>query len=81
MFQADILNTPVQRAYDLETTALGAAFLAGLAVGFWKDIEEIKAFSKDGQRFEVDMIESEREELYEGWKLAVAATQMFKRKG
>lgn len=45
-FQADILNTAVQRAHNLETTALGAAFLAGLAVGFWKDLEEIKAFKK-----------------------------------
>lgn len=41
-FQADILNTPVQKAPDLETTALGAAFLAGLAVGYWKNIDEIK---------------------------------------
>ncbi|MBL1227361.1 glycerol kinase GlpK [Enterococcus sp. BWR-S5] len=79
-FQADILNTPVQRAYDLETTALGAAFLAGLAVGFWKDIEELKKFSKDGRRFETEMAEAEREELYAGWQLAVAATQMFKPK-
>ena len=77
-FQADILNTAVQRA--LETTALGAAFLAGLAVGFWKDLEEIKAFQEEGQQFEPIMAEEEREDLYEGWQQAVAATQQFKRK-
>ncbi|HBI3733543.1 TPA: glycerol kinase GlpK [Enterococcus faecalis] len=79
-FQADILNTAVQRAYNLETTALGAAFLAGLAVGFWKDLEEIKAFQEEGQQFEPIMAEEEREDLYEGWQQAVAATQQFKRK-
>ena len=79
-FQADILNTAVQRAHNLETTALGAAFLAGLAVGFWKDLEEIKAFQEEGQQFEPIMAEEEREDLYEGWQQAVAATQQFKRK-
>ena len=79
-FQADILNTAVQRADNLETTALGAAFLAGLAVGFWKDLEEIKAFQEEGQQFEPIMAEEEREDLYEGWQQAVAATQQFKRK-
>ncbi|MFA1421016.1 glycerol kinase GlpK [Enterococcus faecalis] len=79
-FQADILNTAVQRAHNLETTVLGAAFLAGLAVGFWKDLEEIKAFQEEGQQFEPIMAEEEREDLYEGWQQAVAATQQFKRK-
>lgn len=79
-FQADILNTAVQRAHNLETTPLGAAFLAGLAVGFWKDLEEIKAFQEEGQQFEPIMAEEEREDLYEGWQQAVAATQQFKRK-
>lgn len=79
-FQADILNNAVQRAHNLETTALGAAFLAGLAVGFWKDLEEIKAFQEEGQEFEPIMAEEEREDLYEGWQQAVAATQQFKRK-
>ncbi|MHC5217877.1 glycerol kinase GlpK [Enterococcus sp. LJL128] len=79
-FQADILNTSVQRAQNLETTALGAAFLAGLAVGFWKDLEELKAFHEEGEVFEVKMSEDEREDLYEGWQQAVAATKMFKHK-
>lgn len=79
-FQADILNTSVQRAQNLETTALGAAFLAGLAVGFWKDLDELKAFYEEGQIFESEMPDEERDDLYEGWQQAVAATQMFKRK-
>lgn len=49
-FQADILNTPVQKAPNLETTALGAAFLAGLAVGYWKNIDEIKDKYANGKK-------------------------------
>jgi glycerol kinase len=77
-FQADILNTQVQRAANLETTALGAAYLAGLAVGFWKDLDELKAMQKEGEIFTPQMAEDEREELYENWQAAVAATQVFK---
>lgn len=77
-FQADILDIEVQRAANLETTALGAAYLAGLAVGFWKDLDELKAMAEDGQLFTPEMPADERENLYEGWKQAVAATQMFK---
>lgn len=76
-FQADILNTPVQRAGDLETTALGAAFLAGLAVGYWQDFDEIKAIIKDGKRFEVQMDDKLRNKLYGGWQKAVTATRYF----
>lgn len=76
-FQADILNTPVQRAGDLETTALGAAFLAGLAVGYWQDFDEIKVVIKDGKRFEVQMDDKRRNKLYGGWQKAVAATRYF----
>ncbi|WEG74229.1 glycerol kinase GlpK [Vagococcus intermedius] len=77
-FQADILNTSVQRASNLETTALGAAFLAGLAVGFWRDLDEIKEFYEAGEIFEPKMSSEKRENLYSGWKQAVAATQAFK---
>lgn len=79
-FQADILNTPVQRATNLETTALGAAFLAGLGVGFWKDIEEIKSFYEAGEIIEPTMSEEKRENLYAGWQQAVSATRAFKHK-
>jgi glycerol kinase len=77
-FQADILNVPVQRASDLETTALGAAFLAGLAVGYWKDMDEIRAFYEAGKKFEPKMETDLRKKLYEGWTKAVRATQAFK---
>lgn len=77
-FQADILNIPVQKVKDLETTALGAAFLAGLAVGFWKDIDEIKSSYSEGQSFQPQMDEKRRQTLHQGWKKAVEATRVFK---
>ncbi|MDH6365341.1 glycerol kinase [Enterococcus sp. PF1-24] len=77
-FQADILQTPVERAGYLETTALGVAYLAGLAVGFWKDLAEIKAFNETGKRFEPEMDPAVCENLYEGWQEAVQATMQFK---
>ncbi|MFD1420787.1 glycerol kinase GlpK [Lactiplantibacillus songbeiensis] len=77
-FQADISNVEIQRAADLETTALGAAFLAGLAVGYWSDLDEIKASHKDGDHFSPQMSAAERNNLYAGWQTAVKAAQMFK---
>ena len=59
-FQADILNVPVVRPQVLETTALGAAFLAGLAVGFWKDLDEISEKWQEDQQFDPKMEESGR---------------------
>lgn len=79
-FQADVLQTPVQRAKDLETTALGAAFLAGLAVGYWKDIDEIKKEYATGATFEPEMKKERADYLYEGWQEAVSATRKFKHK-
>lgn len=76
-FQANILNTKIERAQDLETTGLGTAFLAGLAVGFWKNIDEVKDIAKIGASFEPKMEEKEREKLYSGWKRAVKATRVF----
>ena len=77
-FQSDIIGAPIQRASNLETTALGAAFLAGLAVGYWKDIDEIREFYEAGKMFEPEMSDTRRTQLYSGWKQAVAATRMFK---
>lgn len=77
-FQADILNTPVQIAANLETTALGAAYLAGLAVGFWKDLDELKSMLEEGEILNPEMSEDEREKLYGNWQSAVKATQAFK---
>jgi glycerol kinase len=71
-FQADILGIPVVRPVVTETTALGAAYLAGLAVGFWKNEREIAAQWQVEKKFEPRMKRSERERLYEGWKEAVA---------
>lgn len=76
-FQADILGIELARAANLETTALGAAFLAGLAVGYWKDMEELKTLNAVGETFQPTMLEAERQKLYKGWKAAVAATQFF----
>ena len=76
-FQADILGIAIARAKNLETTALGAAFLAGLTVGYWKDLEELKSLHGVAQIFEPKMDEARKEELYKGWKKAVKATQVF----
>ncbi|QQS45997.1 MAG: glycerol kinase GlpK [Acidobacteriota bacterium] len=71
-FQADILGIPVVRPIVTETTALGAAYLAGLAVGFWKSENEIARQWQVEKRFEPKMKKSERERLYAGWQEAVA---------
>ncbi len=70
-FQADILNVRVHKPECIETTALGAAYLAGLAVGFWKDKEEIRANWALAEIFEPKMEEEERDTLIQGWKKAV----------
>ncbi|MFG6114867.1 glycerol kinase GlpK [Halobacillus sp. MO56] len=77
-FQSDILGVPVERPVVQETTALGSAYLAGLAVGYWKDKDEIKQQWKNDRTFKGEMEESKQEELYNGWKKAVAATREFK---
>jgi glycerol kinase len=70
-FQADILGLPVVRPAEIETTALGAAFLAGLAVGLWKSLEELARFWRVNRRFEPRMAADRREQLFAGWKQAV----------
>lgn len=70
-FQSDILGVPVSRPKVIETTALGAAYLAGLAVGYWKDKEEISAKWQIDNIFKPGMDEEERDRLYAGWKKAV----------
>lgn len=77
-FQSDILNVPVERPLINETTALGAAYLAGLAVGFWKNREEIAGQWQMDQCFEQQMTTELSNELYSGWKKAVNATLAFK---
>jgi glycerol kinase len=72
-FQADLLGVPVERPRMIETTALGAAFLAGLATGVWKDREEIRRAWRVGKRFEPKMKATEREAHLAKWKKAVQA--------
>ena len=73
-FQADILDTPVQRPEIIETTALGAAYLAGLAVGFWNK-EELKDRWQLNRAFEVEMPTEQRDQLYGDWQKAVERTK------
>ncbi|WP_053362885.1 glycerol kinase GlpK [Bacillus sp. FJAT-27251] len=77
-FQSDILNVPVERPVVSETTSLGAAYLAGLAVGFWESQEEIAAQWAIDTAFEASMPEEERNRLYAGWQKAVKAAMAFK---
>jgi glycerol kinase len=70
-FQADVLGVPVQRPKVAETTALGAAYLAGLAVGFWQNQEEVAAQWAIDHTFEPSMSAADRDKLYDGWKRAV----------
>ncbi|MFV0556081.1 MAG: glycerol kinase GlpK [Lactovum sp.] len=77
-FQADLLDIPVERSLDLETTALGVAYLAGLAVGYWKSQEELKTLELKGQVFESQMTQEKRKKLSKGWQQAVKATSVFK---
>lgn len=77
-FQSNILNVPVERSAINETTALGAAYLAGLAVGFWESKEDIAKHWNLEHQFEPVIDETTRESLYNGWKKAVMAAQTFK---
>ena len=73
-FQADVLNVPVIRPVVSETTSLGAAYAAGLAVGFWEDINSLRKNWQEGHRWMPNMPEDERAEKYHGWKKAVTRT-------
>ncbi len=77
-FQSDLLNVPVERPDILETTALGAAYLAGLAVGYWDSQEEIAKQWNIETSFIPRMNEAERTNLYSGWKKAIHAAMAFK---
>lgn len=76
-FQADIAGTAVDRPECIETTAMGAAFLAGLAVGCWSDREEIRQSLHSGRSFAPDMPQTERESLLRGWHKAVRCAQFM----
>lgn len=74
-FQADLLRTPLARPQNTETTALGAAYLAGLCTGFWKSVGELCALRAGDTSFSPDMPEQTRAALLEGWHEAVARTR------
>ena len=74
-FQSDILGKPIVRPVDVETTALGAAYLAGLATGFWKTVAEVESFWRAERRFEPQMPAATRERFFGEWKAAVARTR------
>lgn len=76
-FQADILQTNVVRPQVTETTALGAAYLAGLAVGFWKDVQELKQNWAKDKIFSPAMADDKRNNLQKNWKKAVRAAQAW----
>ena len=75
-FQADILGKTIVRPVDVETTALGAAYLAGLATGFFSSAAEIEKFWKADRRFEPTLDSGRREELFAGWRQAVARARL-----
>ncbi|MBP1925831.1 glycerol kinase [Sedimentibacter acidaminivorans] len=76
-FQSDILDVNVERPEVTETTALGAAYLAGLAVGFWKSKGEISQNWSINRKFKPDMRQQKRDELYNGWKKAVERSKNY----
>ena len=76
-FQSDILSCEVHRPECIETTALGAAYLAGLAVGYWKSFDDIKNNWAIDKVFSPEMDSATREDLLEGWHLAVQCAKMW----
>lgn len=76
-FQADILGVPVERPVVTETTALGAAYLAGLAVGYWRSLDEIASQWQRERLFEPTMNADQRDSLYDGWRKAVVRARSW----
>jgi glycerol kinase len=72
--QADILGVPVSRPVVAETTALGAAYAAGLAVGFWNDTDELRENWNESKRWEPEWDDQQRTDGYAGWQKAVERT-------
>ena len=75
-FQSDIMQCVIERPENVESTALGAAYLAGLAVGYWTNLEEIKK-ERNSHIFIPTMKVSDVNELYERWQKAVSCARMF----
>jgi glycerol kinase len=73
-FLADLLQSPVERPVQVETTALGVAFLAGLATGIWPDLHSVARCWARERRFEPRMNAGDRQKAIDGWRAAVART-------
>lgn len=80
-FQSDLLGVKVERPVVQETTALGAAYLAGLAIGFWRDYADIAQNWQLERNFRPQMLKNQSRRLYKAWQMAVKATRMFKVSG
>lgn len=80
-FQADLLQTTIVRAQIEETTALGAAFLAGLAVDFWEDQAELVSLSHAGQQYQPKMSATDANQRYQGWQRAIQAVRFYSHGG
>ena len=76
-FQADMLGVRLSRPRSVETTAMGAAYLAGLAVGFWKDRDEVASLWESDRRFTPSMDQKKREDLYRGWTRAISRSKRW----
>ena len=76
-FQADVADIQVERSIDEDTTPLGAAFLAGLTVGYWQDLSDLEQYVPQGRQFTASLTAERRATLLTGWRNAVRATQFF----
>ena len=76
-FQADVADIQVERSIDEDTTPLGAAFLAGLTVGYWQDLSDLEQYVPQGRQFTASLTAERRATLLNGWRNAVRATQFF----
>ena len=74
-FQCDILGTPLRRPANVETTALGAAYLAGLSTGYWDSIDDLKSLRADDTTYQPDADDGHRSARLAGWRQAVSRTR------
>ena len=77
-FQSDILGVEVSVPKVTETTALGAAYLAGLATGVYENLEEVASYASAPKRYDPKLSKEDRDELYSGWQKAIEAVKLFK---
>ncbi|MCD7893235.1 MAG: glycerol kinase GlpK [Erysipelotrichaceae bacterium] len=77
-FQSDILDIEIVRPHVFETTALGVAYLAGLAVGFYESVDEISQMHMIDKRYQPSIDQQTRDKYYQGWQKAIEATRVFK---